>query len=784
MTNFKVGDFVICNTKDRYIITNTNTLCIVAKANPNKEEIGIFVLITNVKSSIKGHRELTKEAILELTKQDYDQMSCCYFNVMKQYFDKITLEDYCAKVNEKGWEIIYNRNFANIVEILTNKEEEVEMKEVAPILHLNGKYNFSDSQRDYIKEKMSELMTEFDHPNSEVGLSKIWDTVAQNKQGAAFILSKHPNWDDKAMAIVFEEEFKRVQDKQVIRDFCEWIGDQLTNWARPREYKYHCCTMDELERMKRKLNNIISYMNDLRRYNTTGRSYHVVKFDGMTYEEMKREYYRVTELYDYASKHSYYATDGIYLNKENSDKLHAGHNFINLISDYESNVADEEFAQKANEYAAPFDKYIKGKRKGLGAVKGQKVSRIVQKFFKNYGFDKIVDNIEHSFLDQSGHMHNRTVNRGWNYQYTMFADAINPLITKRKVIISINPLDFLTMSFGKGWQSCHTIDKKNKRGGDYDHNYSGCYCGGTLSYMLDKPSIIMYTISEDYNGTDYWTQDKIHRCMFYLGEDKIVQSRLYPDGRTEDCETSMSGQFRTVLQKTICECIGAENKWILCKGTSACEDVTTSEGVHYRDYLHYDDCNVSYLKREGIQRNETIIEIGHNSICPYCGKEHSTADWLSCGRCRRMHPVHRTCCNCGEEIPDGQGVYDVDRQVWYCDGGCANENDCYYCNNVDEWHSSNVYVDDYTGEHFCDPYVDRITFDDEEWNSHCYMTMENANEDGWYYIESRDDWYHRDEHEISRCPHCGEWYLEEDADDGTCPECGVVISTDMIEEAV
>ena len=45
-----------------------------------------------------------------------------------------------------------------------------------------------------------------------------------------------------------------------------------------------------------------------------------------------------------------------------------------------------------------------------------------------------------------------------------------------------------------------------------------------------------------------------------------------------------------------------------------------SRGSHYRDYVTFGYCNVSY-PRERSDSSDNVILIGHVSICPYCGEE-------------------------------------------------------------------------------------------------------------------------------------------------------------------
>lgn len=126
----------------------------------------------------------------------------------------------------------------------------------------------------------------------------------------------------------------------------------------------------------------------------------------------------------------------------------------------------------------------------IHAHKGQKMSRVVNKLLSYIGYDKLP---------------------AYNSAFAKYADALNPLQITRHTVLSVNPLDYLTMSFGNSWASCHTIDKENKRG--MPNSYEGMYSSGTVSYMLDSPSMVFYTVDASYKGrTSGMSLKSIVRC--------------------------------------------------------------------------------------------------------------------------------------------------------------------------------------------------------------------------------------------------------------------------------
>lgn len=249
----------------------------------------------------------------------------------------------------------------------------------------------------------------------------------------------------------------------------------------------------------------------------------------------------------------------------------------------------------------------------------------------------------------------------YNREYAKYADALSPMTIKRHTILSINPIDYLTMSFGNSWASCHTIDKQNKR--RMPNNYSGCYSSGTISYMLDECSMVLYVVDRAYTGTDYFWQDKINRQMFHYGQDKLVQGRLYP--QSCDGDTGEYTIYRNVVQDIISTIFDFPNLW---KVGGVTHDAVWGHGTHYRDYFHFSSCRLSTKKGSD---NEEHLHIGAEPICVECGKEHDTENNINC--CDDSI----TCADCGRRI-----CYDDAEDI---DGDYYCHDCCHYCDECGEW---------------------------------------------------------------------------------------------------
>ena len=233
---------------------------------------------------------------------------------------------------------------------------------------------------------------------------------------------------------------------------------------------------------------------------------------------------------------------------------------------------------------------------------GTKTSRAFNKICATYGVDKWSK---------------------YNKEFAKYADMVSGKGRELYFIISLNPLDYLTMSFGKSWASCHTIDKANRRRAA--NGYSGAYCNGTLSYMMDESSIITYVLTK--LGDDLHEEGKLYRNMFHCKGKKFIQGRIYPQGN--DGSVDLYKKFRFIVQRELYSLLGlAENKW---KSRNVEDRDHDSVGSHYRDYVHFGSCKTFYPAGDDIGGE---ILIGHVGICPHCGKETAFNSSLSHDSCR------------------------------------------------------------------------------------------------------------------------------------------------------
>lgn len=540
-----------------------------------------------------------------------------------------------------------------------------------------------------------EIATGRNYQPTTEGVNAMLDVWEEEKCSLIEAMSRHPNYNGRYQ-IVLDESFARKIDKSETYVFANFLCDNMKKFVThaeriiPTEKECRFGFCHDMEAFLGVELTVESDYGD----NSFGVYENDFRWDGSYCELILSEEGKMSYSEFSALKHFIWQFDSQYLENEQVDEV------------------NERFPWAKIHY-------------------GAKTSRTILKICRHYEIDKL---------------------EGFNQQYTRYADAVNPLNVTRWTIISVHPVDYLTMSFGNSWASCHTIDKTNIR--NMPSNYEGMYSGGTQSYMLDGTSVVVYIVDKSYKGDHFELEPKINRQMFHIGAEKIVQGRLYPQDNDSGSE-EMYKQLREIVQRVFSQCFGWNNLWTVSKGTEACNKVIQSSGVHYRDYAHYSNCNVSFLKREDDSKNYEMIKVGHSEICPECGSSHYRENCIVCDECSDGNMV--TCNSCGASISQDDDDYiSIDGDLYYCCPECAEREGYRYCDDGC-WHhedDSDVLYDDYLGEWCYDPngyWEDRVKV-----CGYVFTCPEHANEYGFYY-----------------CSECGEWVSEEnyDFDLDMCDEC-------------
>lgn len=511
----------------------------------------------------------------------------------------------------------------------------------------------------YLLRNIKELLEEYDYEYTTDALDSIIDEWAKQKAPLIEAFKKHPNYVDGKFMIVFDTNYDREINTDVLYNFKDWV---------------------------------LGIASEMR--------------DGLP--EIIKQQIKTENLY--------YLPNSLF-------------NFFWNLNTLTTRTINEETATHINSMVPE-----------VHAHSGQKTSRVINKLCTYLGYNKHPD---------------------YNREYAKYADALSPLTIKRHTVLSLNPLDYLTMSFGNSWASCHTIDKCNRRG--MPNSYEGQYSSGTISYMLDPSSMVLYTVDTSYEGNEFWSQPKINRQMFHWGEEKLVQGRLYPQDN-DYCQDGYT-PYRNIVQEIVSTIFNFPNLWTITKGTENAGKYINSYGTHYRDYDNYSNCSLSRPKGS---ENENYFQVGATPICIQCGDGHGNSENINC--CAESGYY---CEDCGSWVSEDD-VIEI-RGNYYC-------RDCVeYCDRCDEYHrgksyyiaSEDRYVCEYCCENYyiycdeCDEYVsrDEVTYVASVDKDVCDRCISN------YYAE---------------CDKCGELYptsdLIEHNDCWYCDSCYEEIEEDENEE--
>lgn len=325
-----------------------------------------------------------------------------------------------------------------------------------------------------------------------------------------------------------------------------------------------------------------------------------------------------------------------------------------------------------------------------------------------------------------------TYDHNWEQTKAKLCDYLNPLVLDETFYVSINPLDYLTMSHGEGWSSCHSLRDQ------------GCYHAATVSAMGDPSTVIVYTLNKDKTPTkNFWSVNKLTRQMLMLSKDLdgIFQQVFYPSRNTND-----STVLRNILQEKLAKYLVQPNLWV----KSSCEE----ENINTSDWYGYDDWNQgkpSSLTK--LPNTSPYFKIGVSMPCiDRSDIDITETNTIGSG-------CYYVCECCGEVIHEDDG-FDIDGS-WYCER-CANE---YFtqCEHCGEWIGNEdiIYVDD---KPYCPYHAHKLNYKEVEDGSYrtTYVTIVIDNEE--YHFSSEQSLL-REYSGAKFCSDCGVYYV------GECQGC-------------
>lgn len=329
-----------------------------------------------------------------------------------------------------------------------------------------------------------------------------------------------------------------------------------------------------------------------------------------------------------------------------------------------------------------------------------------------------------------------TYKHTWEQAKAKLCDYLSPLTVDETFYISINPLDYLTMSHGVSWGSCHSIRE------------NGCYHAATTTTLADGSTVIVYTLrKDDTPKSKFWSINKCTRELVFLSEDLdgIFQQVFYPSRTTNDSEL-----VRNILQSMLTSYTTKPNLWKKISYREA--DIDTDEYLGYQDWECGKESYCSILSD-----SRPSFKIG--CLVPCIDNVDEILELEDRLVNRDLNDCECECCG---------DVYDRD-DMYYYEGS-------YYCEHC--------FYENFAYCECCDetvPVEDVIYIDGDPYCSHCassedYVETEDDGNRTEYHrlvIDGAEIYYHRESYlksdypNVKYCEDCDIWYVDE-----VCPYCG------------
>ena len=518
---------------------------------------------------------------------------------------------------------------------------------------------------------------------------------------------------------IMNQEDNNMKDYEVSREVFKTTLARFEDELYNRDYDYDSYVVEDM--LKESIESKQELYNLFSKHPNWDEENLIIHFDS----DYDREFYHVA-IIDFANWLVDLLIENKIITDENSDIIYKKINFIKGIKEQFFNDSMNIDIEEMNKYNPNY--HLRNNMKS---------SKAIGKICREEGWDKLTTE---KFLDNGN-------KDSYDYEYAKMCDNINPIKITRHTCISLNPIDYLLMSNGDKWKSCHNIDEP------------GCYSAGTTSYMLDEHSFVFYTIDGNYDGNYYSGQKKIQRQMFGYNDEVFIQSRLYPQAM--DCGAEhIYDSIRAIVQKVISDCLGKPNLWIKSK-TNVNDIVEQGYSAQCYPDWHQNNpgsvhCSISRLKMRTKEMPKIIM--GKNTICISCGnKLDSYTDNINCCSSRYV------CNNCGDSITSEDDVYYVDCET-YC-------RDCVvYCERCGEFErerdSEIVRIQRRS-------FVDEVCYCKNCQDEYSGVCEECGERWDWEdMIHTEDDYnYCPDCCSYFICEECGETYSDNqynETDDGTC----------------
>lgn len=297
---------------------------------------------------------------------------------------------------------------------------------------------------------------------------------------------------------------------------------------------------------------------------------------------------------------------------------------------------------------------------------GTKITKFAHKCFTqwNKSTGEVVDVTK---LVDDHEPDDRTYN-SFDKLYAKFADHLSELTIKKITLVSLHFCDFMLMSNGNSWSSCHYINSHGIFHEDNGNSYSGCYKQGCLSYALDEPSLLLYTLPSTYKGEKYYREPKMSRMCCQYKDSILITGKCYPSNKDEYIT-----RYRQTMQLILSTVENMPNLWTFSRSVDKITNfvATNSRGAHYRDYEMSKQKPTISICRYFNADLDNRMTIGHEGYCVHCGVGLSGIDegWLQCNR----HRVKPNCVHCGRRLEEDERII-IDGKI-YC------KDCCFFCDH-------------------------------------------------------------------------------------------------------